>query len=203
MQITSLEMMLGFTANLGDFQSAKAEVRMSAMLAPGDDLADSCEYMRRLLTGELNANLEAKGAKAISGPSKATEPAHNGEAKPAAKRGRPTNAELAAKQAEVQQANKAAAERMKAAGDQLGDAPAELGEETMSDDTAALLGDEIPEQQEITYDQLRAALTKLANAKGAPALQKIFRKFGAASIKALKPEIYADAYREAEVVMSQ
>ena len=52
-------------------------------------------------------------------------------------------------------------------------------------------GNDLPQPQTITLQQLRAAATAMAQAKGAPAVKELLARFDAPSVTALKEEHYA------------
>jgi hypothetical protein len=185
---------------------------IKADLDPREDDADAWTALRAKAQGQLIAALAAGHPNNVRAPmtdlpaakepaklAAPATPATNGDAQKtvAARRGRPTNAELEAKRkAEADAKAQLGADET---GNALGEQEAQLGGE----DTASMLGDEVPaEGPAVTYDQLKAALSKLANAQGAPALQKLFRKFGATTIKDLKPEAYGEAFKHAAELLS-
>lgn len=211
MQVGRIELKVGARINCGDFQHVEAYVTLSADLDPREGEGGAFDHLRRAAVEMLTAACESAAPGSIRSAMHGGSPApkvtasaglqlegpQNGAGAPAeaAKRTRRTKEQIAADEAAAA-AQKA---RVDAAGVQLGETPPALGEgvdalgggadEEL--DTAALLGDSIPEQPQVTAADAKAAAGLLLKKLGGPSLVKTLGEFGAKNFPDLNATNYA------------
>jgi hypothetical protein len=201
-QINKLEVRVGTTINLGDYQSVKAEILIGADLEPREDDSEAFNALRKKATVcvlELlrdnhpnnHRGFLSSGATPLLESSK-PEPSTNGDTvEEKAKRTRRTKEQIAADnaKAEAEQRAKLAAEQLKT------DVPDE------DDDMAALLGDSIPDHPKVTAAEAKAMAGAVIKALGGPALVKLLGDYKAKNFSELPEEQYGAFHAKAKAMV--
>jgi outer membrane biosynthesis protein TonB len=98
MKVTNINVTLGYTANLGDYRSARADVGAGAVLDDGEDIAVAMQGLRDMLAPQLREAVKAAAGIGKPEEAKPTPPEEKkAEPKPAEKKAEP---KPAAKKAE-------------------------------------------------------------------------------------------------------
>ncbi len=196
MHFNFIECRMGSTVNLGDYQSAKAEVCIRADLEPGEDVFQAFGALRDLVAASLGEALhEAK-----------PEPVKTAPAKPATRTRKAKQAnEPAAPEPAPAAAPAAPAETPKLAdtadGMSVGGLDKEPTPEPAASDIDNLLGAE-PEKT-VTREELQAVLVRLHKIGGKAALIAVLGAVKAASLSQIPDDKLPEAYELAVEKMAE
>lgn len=197
MQINKLEVSVGATVNLGDYQSVNAKITIGADLDPREDDGQAFAELRKKAMDRVTAllfdNHPKKHRLVLDGgePAQLAASPNGAEiTEEKAKRTRRTKEQIAA--------DEAAKAKAEAAPTQMVAQPDSATDETSEGDMASLLGDSIPERPPVSAADAKAAASQVIKKLGGPSLVKLLGRFHAKDFPTLDAEHYGNFVAKAK-----